>query len=63
MPSRIRPDNGETVAAMNALLQLMDWQKQLICSVLDRLQSHSDGGKQRKSRSRKVTKRGKSDKK
>lgn len=63
MPSRTRPDNGETIAAMNGMLQLLGWQEQLICSVLDRLQSHSDGGKQRKSRSRKVTKRGKSDKK
>ena len=44
MPSGRQVDTQEVVCALNAILQLSDWQQQLIYSLLDRRQEKKAGG-------------------
>ena len=57
MHSGRQVDAEEMVCALNAILQLSDWQQQLIYSLLDRLQEKKAGGeedvKRRQGRGRK----------
>lgn len=57
MPSRRRVDTGEIVAMLNAMLQLLSWQEQLVCSMLDQLPDGYDGSPSRSKPCRRKGKR------